>query len=432
MSLKKVLIISYYWPPSGGSGVQRWLKFVKYLPEFGIEPHVYTPLNPDFNIQDKELLKEIPKEAVVIKKKIIEPYGFYRAFMGNKNSNVNLGEIGAKNDKSFKNKITKWIRGNIFIPDPRILWRKPSIKFLKNYIVENNIDTIISTGPPHSMHLIALGLKKDNPKLSWIADFRDHWTNIGYFDELSLTKASKSKYFKLEKEVLLTADTVLAIGKTFAEELSVIGAKNVKVITNGYDENQYLNQSVERSQDKFIVSYIGLLSSIRNPEEFWEAIVMSLKEIEGFDKKLIIRLVGKVDETVKKSIENHGLNDFVEYLGMVSHSEAVKFQLSADLLLLLIDKSANAKGILTGKFFEYMSSQRPILAIGPIDGDVAEMLAETNSGGIYDYEDINGIIKSLKSSFELFKEGKLETNSNSFSKYSRRELTRELSKIILA
>lgn len=430
MDLKKVLIISYYWPPSGGSGVQRWLKFVKYLPEFGFEPHVYTPLNPDFSIQDEELLKEIPPEAVVVKTKIIEPYGFYRAFMGNKNSNVNLGEIGSKNDTSLKNKITKWVRGNIFIPDPRILWKRPSVKFLKKYLLENDINTIITTGPPHSMHLIGLDLKKYNPNLNWIADFRDHWTNIGYIDELNLGKSAKKKYAALENEVLRTADYTVTVGKTLAKELEALGGKDVKVITNGYDDQQYDKLTIERNPDEFVISYIGLLSSLRDPKVFWKAINVVLKETDGFSDKLKIKLIGKVDETVIQSIEENGLIKFVELVGMVSHNEAVKYQLGADLLLLLIDQSSNAKGILTGKFFEYMSSQRPILALGPIDGDVAEILNETHAGEILEHADLDGMIANLKNSFSLFTKGKLISNSSAYQKYSRRELTRALTEIL--
>ena len=230
--MKKVLIISYYWPPSGGAGVQRWLKFVKYLPQFGIQPHVYTPSNPEAPAQDESLQKDIPSEAVIVQQPIFEPYSFYKKFTGKK-GNINAGFLSEDKDsrQKFTEKMSIWVRGNLFIPDARVMWVKPSIKFLTKYIKENEIEVVISSGPPHSMHLIAMELKR-KLNIKWIADFRDPWTNIDFYKDLMLTNWADKKHHRLEKEVLQKADEIITIGKTIASELEIIRGKKVHVITN--------------------------------------------------------------------------------------------------------------------------------------------------------------------------------------------------------
>ena len=217
--MKKVLIITYYWPPSGGAGVQRWLKFVKYLREFGWEPIVYTPENPEAPAVDESLLKDIPKNLTAIKRPIWEPYNLYKNFIGQKkDERINAGFLTEKKKPGLAEKISVWVRGNWFIPDARKLWITPSIKFLSDYLKRNPVDAIVSTGPPHSMHLIALGLKK-KLNLPWLADFRDPWTNIDFYDKLMLTKASDVKHKKMELDVLKNANIITAIGWSMADDL---------------------------------------------------------------------------------------------------------------------------------------------------------------------------------------------------------------------
>ncbi|MBQ3521911.1 MAG: glycosyl transferase family 1, partial [Bacteroidales bacterium] len=203
--MKKVLIITYYWPPSGGSGVQRWLKFAKYLPQYGWEPVVYTPENPEANSIDEALLKDVGPQTTVIKRKIVEPYGFYKALSGKKGSQIKANLVSSSNNKkSFVQRLSLFIRGNLFIPDPRILWVAPSVRFLKKYLKENPVDAIVSTGPPHSMHLIAKKLSKSTD-IPWLADFRDPWTGIFYFKHLGLSKFAYRRHRKLEQSVLNNA-----------------------------------------------------------------------------------------------------------------------------------------------------------------------------------------------------------------------------------
>ena len=230
---KKILIITYYWPPSGGPGVQRWLKFVKYLPEFGWKPTVFIPENPSYPIVDESLSKEVSDELEIIKTKIWEPYQIAE-FFGKDNKKFKAGQFDVGNNQSWKSKLSIWVRGNFFIPDARVFWVQPSAKFLKKYLKENHFDAFVTTGPPHSMHLIGLELKKEFPRIKWIADFRDPWTEISYYKHLKLTKSADQKHRNLEQQVFEKADITLATSFSDAENFRQKGA-NAFCITNGFD-----------------------------------------------------------------------------------------------------------------------------------------------------------------------------------------------------
>ena len=235
--MKKVLIISYYWPPAGGSGVQRWLKFSKYLPKYNWQPIIYTPENPYFEVKDQALLSDISTETKIWKLPIWEPYALKDKFFGKGSESQSAGVI--TNKKSLKNKVLNWVRGNVFIPDPKIYWVKPSVKVLLKKILEEDIHHIITTGPPHSMHLIGLGLKKAMPNLKWIADFRDPWSELDLLNEFQLNNSSIKKHKDLEREVLQTADVTLTVSETWVKDLKRLGGNRVELITNGYDADDF-------------------------------------------------------------------------------------------------------------------------------------------------------------------------------------------------
>jgi hypothetical protein len=280
--MKKVLIITYYWPPAGGPGVQRWLKFVKYLPDFGVEPVVYAPLNPHYPLQDASLEQEVPNGMEVIKHKILEPYSVSKLLSQKQTTTISSGIIAEEEKQSLLQKMMLFIRGNLFIPDARVLWVKPSVKFLKDYLQKNKIDTIITTGPPHSLHLIGLELQKQL-QVKWIADFRDPWTNIGYHKKLKLTGRAAKKHEKLELEVLKTADQIVTTSFTTAEEFRQKTTRPVTVITNGYDNTT--KNSVEPDAS-FTIAHIGSLLSGRNPLNLWKVLGELVVENENFKKTL--------------------------------------------------------------------------------------------------------------------------------------------------
>lgn len=421
-SKKKILIITYYWPPSGGSGVQRWVKFVKYLVKKGWEPIIYTPENPEYPSIDESMLKDVPANLEVLKTKIWEPFDFYRKFTGKKkNEKINAGFLNeGKKKNGLTQNLSVWIRGNFFIPDARKFWIKPSIKFLNKYLENNEIDYMVSTGPPHSTHLIARGIKKKN-NIPWIADFRDPWTNIDFYKDLKLTKLADKKHHRLECAVLKEADLTITIGETMKTEFEALGAKKVICIPNGFDKEDLSAKSIEKDE-KFSIAHIGTLNPSRNPQLLWESLSELVSENQIFASRLSIKLVGKVDFIVKEAIKKAGLSQYLELIPYLPHDEAIDEQQRSHVLLLLVNNTPNAKGILTGKIFEYMSSRTPIIGIGPVDGDAANILNQTKSGIMVDYEDKEGLKDGLKL---MFNNG-FSTETADINSYSRESLTERL------
>ena len=420
--MKKVLIITYYWPPSGGAGVQRWLKFVKYLPKFGWEPIVYTVDNGEYPVIDHSLLNDISKDLTVLKTPIWEPYGFYKKLTGRKKEEkINSGFLSETKNSKFTEELSKWIRGNLFIPDARKFWIKPSVKFLSQFIENNSIDVIVSSGPPHTTHLIA---KKINNRFSipWVADFRDPWTNIDFYKELNLTRWADTKHKKLEQEVLKKSDLVLTIGSQLKKELIDLGARNVEVIENGYDQDDFNDQNVVDLDSSFTIAHIGSFTPSRNHQVLWKAIEQLCNENSNFKNDFKLKLIGKVDHSVTESLKKSNLIENVISMGYVSHGKVIEEQLKSKVLLLMVNNTPNAKGIITGKVFEYIASGRPILVIGPKDGDLSEIITKTNSGIVCDYDNI----EELKSSILKLYNSSLIFKPNP-SAYSRANLTEKLS-----
>jgi len=417
--MKKILIITYYWPPAGGSGVQRWLKFTKYLPKYNWQPIIYTPENPYFEVQDVALLNDIPAEAEIWKTPIWEPYALKDKLFGKGSESQSAGVI--TNKKSLKNKVLNWVRGNVFIPDPKIYWVKPSIKILLKKIKKEGIEHIITTGPPHSMHLIGLGLKKAMPNLKWIADFRDPWSEMDLLDEFHLSSSSTKKHKDLEKEVLQTADVALTVSETWVEDLKRLGGDRVELITNGYDAADFELKS--KTNDKFIIGYYGLLNHLRNPKNLWKSLADLCDENSDFNDKLEIHLSGNIDGEVLAEIEYYlQLKEKVKQLGYISHAQVLHQYNEADLLLLLLFNSKSGVGNYPGKIFEYFAAQKPILAFGPEGSDTQSLINETKSGLFFNYdaEDIKNEILNIFNSKNEFKTEGLE-------KFSREKLANDLS-----
>lgn len=422
---KKVLIVTYYWPPAGGPGVQRWLKFAKYLPEFGWEPIIYTPENPSYPLVDETLTKEVPKDLKIVKTKIWEPYQIAEKF-SKSNKKFKGGQFDVGKNQSFVSKLSIFIRGNFFIPDARKFWVKPSIKFLKNYLEENHIDTIVTTGPPHSLHLIGLGLKKELPDLKWIADFRDPWTEISYYKHLKLTSESDRKHRQLEKSVFENADLTLATSYTDAENFRKNGA-NAVCVTNGFDkENTSNTLGVTNGKLKFTVSYVGVLEQLRNPENLWKALQELCKKHPDFAKDFELKFVGRVDDKILSKIENSILKTNILNLGYLAHNESMKEMENSDLLLITNFPDESSKGIIPGKLFEYLATGKKIISFGPKDADVETILNKTKAGKHFDYSESLEIQSFIFSLFEEWKIGKSIQNSADINDFSRRELTKEL------
>ncbi|HEX9151603.1 MAG TPA: glycosyltransferase family 4 protein [Flavobacterium sp.] len=426
MEPQKLLIITYYWPPAGGPGVQRWLKFVKYLPDFGIQPIVFIPENPTYPIVDENLIKEVSDKAVILKHKIFEPYQLASFFSKNKTKKISSGIIPNQKKQSLLDKAFLWIRGNLFIPDARVFWVKPSVSYLEKYIQENNIDTIVTSGPPHSLHLIGLSLKQ-KLDLKWFADFRDPWTTIGYHKSLRLSDYAAKKHKALEHQVLNAADAIIVTSKTTKAEFQSITSKPITVITNGYDTENVEKQTLDA---KFSLAHIGSFLSERNPIMLWESLVELLDEIPDFKSHLEIKLIGAVSQEVLETLTQFGLNAYLNNLGYVSHAEAIAHQRKSQVLLLIEIDSEDTKSIIPGKLFEYMVSNRPIIAIGPGGSDFAEIITQTNTGVFFDYSEKVKLKSVILDFYNQFLLGKLQANGVGLQRYSRKNLTKELSQLI--
>lgn len=422
--MKRVLIISYYWPPSGGSGVQRWVKFSKYLPSEGWMPVIYTPENPELIAVDNSLASEVPEEVEVIRTPIFEPYGIYRKLTGKKGG-AQSGEVNpvSASDKSLSRRLSLFIRGNFFIPDPRCLWIGPSVKFLKNYLKKHPVDVIVSTGPPHSMHLIARKVALAT-SIPWIADFRDPWTRMFYFKHLSLTPAAKRIHARLEKKVLDSATAVVAVSPPVRDEFRQMTVTPVSLITNGFDETDL--EKVE-PDGFFNITHTGLFAADGIPDVLWKVLADKSRNDELFRQKLKIRLVGKTDTEIISSLADAGLENNVVNLGYQPHSVAVHEQAKATIMLLPLRKEPEYKAVLPGKLFEYLASGHKILGIGQPDGAMASILDETGRGKTFWWEDEDGIRSFIDNEWSLFLEGRsLSATLEDIAKYSRKGLSKAM------
>lgn len=427
--MKKLLIITYYWPPAGGSAVYRWLKFTKYLREFGWEPVVYTAENGEYAELDPENAKDIPQGITILKQPIWEPYDLYKKFIGQKKTEkVNVGFLTEKKKPGLAEAVSVWIRGNFFIPDARKFWVKPSVRYLSAWLKENPVDAIISSGPPHSMHLIAMALKK-RFNIPWVADFRDPWTKIDFYNELRLTWMADRKHHRLERKVAITADSVITVGNQMREEFEALGAKKVVTITNGFDTADRIEGEVEMDK-KFTLAHFGTVNKARNPELLWQVLAGLVLENKQFANDLELKFVGRLDSSAREALEMHHLGQYLTKIDFLPHKEVLLKQRQSQVLLLLINQTHNAGGILTGKFFEYLAAERPILAIGPTKGDVADILTSSKAGAIVDFEDREGLKACILDFYDKYKTSRLLVNPAGIQHYSRFELTRKLTSVL--
>jgi glycosyltransferase involved in cell wall biosynthesis len=430
--MKRVLIITYYWPPSGGAGVQRWLKFVKYLPSYGWHPIVYTPLNPEMPVRDETLVSEIPATVTVLKRPISEPYRFYKWLAGRK-ENISTGFLSETKTRGWKEKLSVWIRGNLFIPDARQWWIKPSVNFLTGWLADNQTDVIVSTGPPHSMHLIALEVKQ-KAGVTWLADFRDPWTGIDFYNELMLTKAADRKHRQMEKQVLQTANAVVAISHHLRSELinksQLTDHSHFYVIPNGYDPADFESEAPQVSV-RFRLVHAGTLVRTRNPHTLWNVLADLINHQPGLKDDLEIMLAGQVDFSVMESIRQYGLESFLNRPGYLTHRQVIECIRTAQVLLLVLNDAPNAKGILTGKLFEYLAAGRPILCIGPEEGEAAQIISHCKAGITAGFQNKTRIKQAISDFYHQFKTGgKTQCRSTGVEEYSRKNLTGKLVSVL--
>lgn len=430
--MKNVLIITYYWPPSGGSGVQRWLKFVKYFPEFNVNPLVLTvkPEKASYPVIDNSLENEIPQGLKVYKTNTFEVFELYRKLIGK--GKYPHSSFDSEADPSFLQKISRFVRGNLFLPDSRIGWKSYAVKEGKRIINKHNIDTIITTGPPHSAHLTGLKLKKMTG-VNWIADFRDPWTDIFYYDAFYHTALAKRIDKRLERKVVEQCDRLTIVSQALKdlikEKSDKINPAKIMVLHNGFDEQDFEIPS-DPPEDKFLVTFTG---SLMNDNEKMNVFVKALHDvvIKYKDVNIEFRFIGNINDSVQKLFAENGLEKNFEKISYVTHSEAVKYLMHSTACFSTIRRTANNKGIISGKIFDYLGSGKPIICLGPTDGNVSEVLNECEAGKVIDYEDFNGIKDYLAELIIKWKSSyNIDHRNKTYLDYSRKSLTEKISTII--
>ena len=405
--------------------MQRWLKFTKYLPEYGWEPTVLTVKeeNASYAQWDNTLADEIDPSLRVIRTSSFEPYSLYLRISGKKE--IPYGGFTNEGRVTLFQKLTRFIRGNFFIPDPRRGWNRSAVKAAMKLLKEEKFDAVVTTGPPHSTHLIGYRLKK-NTGIKWIADFRDPWTDIYYYKDLSHSVLAKWYDKKLEKKILVSCDKIITVGNEIKELLRSKSGKlaneKFKVITNGFDHSDFEGFK-NGSSERFTITYAGTISSYYRLDGFVSALESLPEDIRN---NVFVRFVGNMSQNIIHLFEHAGLSSQLEYIGYVSHEKSIGYLFESSVLLLLIPDVQENKGILTGKFFEYLATGKPILAIGPTDGDVAHILKETGAGFIANYDNSFALNEKIKELYANYQMGNVETPSREIEKYSRKYLTGKL------
>ena len=430
--MRKVLIITYYWPPMGGGGVQRWLKTTKYLREYGWEPIIFTTENGEASVIDEGMLKQIPKGIETLRVPIWEPFDAYKKLTGKKKNEKLVPGTVAEENKSFMQNLSVWVRGNFFIPDARKFWIKPASKFLNDYLKNNEIDAIVSTGPPHTTHMIALNVVKKN-KIPWLADFRDPWTNIDFYHKLKLTSWADKKHKRLEQEVLVKANQVITVSWSWAEDFHEIAGRMPMVITNGYDPEDFVTIGDVSLDEKFTITHAGSLNDDRNPHSLWKALSELIEAQEGFSKNLEIKFIGQVASSAIHELEQYGLGKYLKKIDNLPHNKVVSELVKSQLLLLPLNDTPNINGVVPGKLYEYIGANRPIICIGKLDGDAAKIINETNAGSVTEFNDVDSLKESIRSYYQSYQNNNLKVESKDYEKYSRKllagQIAEELNKI---
>jgi hypothetical protein len=429
---KKVLIITYYWPPAGGPGSQRMVKFAKYLPGFGWSPTIVTVKKGEFPYLDPELGNDIPKTINVYRSKSFDPFTIYKRMTGHDiNEPLPVGVLTYKK-KNIQEKLLSWIRANFFIPDARIGWIPFIIFYGFNLIRRRKIDLIFSSSPPHSLHLACLILKKLT-NIPWIVDFRDPWMKIRYYKSIQRSYFSRIIDCFMEKLVVKYADHITTVSPSLALDFNYIG--NIKkerrssVLPNGYDEADFQNRKSKKIS-KFLIIHTGNLLENQNPKVLWQSLDNLKKKLPGFKTDLVVRFIGKTHYLIQDSIEKYGLTDCFENRRFIPHHLILEEMINASILLAVIPDIEGNSGIVTGKLFEYIGSGKPICVIGPPDSDAAKIISKISNAEICNYQDITKCKNIIKTWYNDWKMNNLSCSSKrERDSYSRYQLTAKLSEI---
>ncbi|MCD4723382.1 MAG: glycosyltransferase family 4 protein [Bacteroidales bacterium] len=430
--MKSVLILTYYWPPAGGPGVQRWLKFAKYLEEFGWRAHILTVRDGTYSALDEQLLKEVPEGIPVYKTRSRDPFRIYNMLKGKKDGSVSVALININKEKSLLDRLSMYIRSNFFIPDARKGWIPFAYKEAMKIISDKNIDMIVTTGPPHSTHLAGLKIKR-KIGIKWLADLRDPWTTVYYNDMLPRTEATKRKDKKYEDYVLGNADVLTVVSPGMKKEFSDRNP-HIEVVLNGFDLADMEPSGIAGGSDgRFRLTYTGNFKPNQHVPLIWDAISELIAEEEGFRKNFVLSFVGNVDGIVPGYFKEKGLSENIELISYVPHQEVTRLMSGSVLLFFVVPQSRNNKLIITGKLFEYLASGRPVISVGPTGGDASAILEDTARDSMLEYDDKDGFKRLLLGYYRKWEKdhGSLPKQDTAvLNKYSRRSSAGKLADIM--
>lgn len=427
---KKLLIVTYYWPPSGGPGVQRWLKFCKYLVRLGYNIDVVTP-DPDkanFPVRDESLQEDFLGRLTVHQTDNFDVFLFLKKF--SRKAEYPMSAFANADEKlSWKTKLVRKLRSRLLIPDPRVFWVKHAVKKCKELIAESSYQAVITTSPPHSTQLVGLQLKEWNNDINWFVDFRDPWTDIFYYKDFFHSKRSANKDLGYEKKVIEGADKILiaapGVQQLFVQKYGERISSKFNVITNGFDLDDF-KEDVIPDKACYNITYTGTLAKGYKIESF----IKALERITSEYDCVRLRMVGKIDKYYTNFIETSKVGQYSSFPGYVSHDEATEYMYSSNLLLLVIPIQGFNKWVIPGKIFEYIAVKRVVCNIGPTDSDPAKVLIDSNSGVTFDYHDEEGIYQFLSAKIEEWKKDGEYKIENKSSEYSREVLTNKLDLIL--
>ncbi len=432
--MKKVLIISYYWPPAGGPGSQRALKFAKYLPQFGWEPVILTVKNGEFAYLDHSLENEVRPHWEVYYSKTYEPFTFYKKLTGKKpTSALPVGQLTQKTDH-VPEKIFRWFRTQLFIPDARAGWIFPGYLKARKIIRKENIHAVFSSSPPHSLQLIAYLVNKEF-KLPWVADFRDPWTDIQYYKVSHRSLFTRKLDQSLENLVLRQSDYITTVSRSIAKSLLAkvnpdLQKEKTAIIPNGWDPDDFL-EDPKLNTKKFDIVHTGNLNATQNPLILWKSLQSLLKKVPDMRKNVRIRFIGRIHESILKSFEAHGLNTIIENLPFLPHLQVIREINKASLLLSVVPDVPDNNGIVMSKNFEYIGSGLPILVIGPPHSDIGLIISQFSHSRICDYTDQRGCEKFIRDRYRFWKDHKKSLSSKKQrEQFSRVALTGKLAEVL--
>ena len=438
---RRVLIVTYYWPPSGGSGVQRWLKLAKYLPESGWEPVIVAPADADYELTDETLGGDVDDGLEVLRYPIREPYALYRRLTGDTGRKAPTARDASGARPGALRRIAVWARANLFVPDPKVWWVGPTVKRLGAYLAAHPVDAIVTTGPPHSIHLIGRALKRAHPGLAWLVDIRDPWSQFDVHLAFGPGRRAREKNRRLERACLAEADRVVATSYSMPDHLEPFERAKFRTVTNGYDAadferdtaaSPYAPTASASGAGPYVVLHAGLLTASRNPSGLWRALADYCAADAGFAGRLELHLIGSVEEVVLDEVRSYGaLASRLRHEPWVSHAEIVTRYASADLLLLCPNRSDNARGQINGKLFEYLAAGKPILHIGPFDSDNTRILDQTHAGITVPPGDADGALDALRRLYDgRFAASPHALRPGASAPYTRSATARQLAKVL--